>query len=83
MYGSQPYVPCGTPTVYFDENQEGEALERQQQTKLTAWFEFNKKAIAEGAEPGTLPRYLDMPKEHVYDKKLKIWKKKDKDKPVM
>ena len=62
--------------IYFDENQEGEALERQQQTELTAWFEFNKKALAEGAKPGTLPRYVDMPKEHVFDKKLKIWKKR-------
>ena len=64
--------------IYFDENQEGEALERQQQTELTAWFEFNKKALAEGAKPGTLPRYVDMPKEHVFDKKLKIWKKRQR-----
>lgn len=58
--------------IYFNENQEGEALEKQRHTELTALFEFNKKALAEGAKPGTLPRYVDMPKEHVYDKKLKI-----------
>ena len=62
--------------IYFDENQEGEALDKQRHTELTAWFEFNKKALAEGAKPGTLPRYVDMPKEHIYDKKLKIWRKR-------
>jgi len=33
---------------------------------------------AEGAKPGTLPRHVDMPKEHVFDKKLKIWKKRQR-----
>ena len=62
--------------IYFDENQEGEALLKQRHTELTAWFEFNKKSLAEGAQPETLPRYVDMPQEHVYDKKLKIWRKR-------
>ena len=64
--------------IYFDENQEGEALLKQRHTELTAWFEFNKKSLAEGAQPGTLPRYVDMPKEHVFDKKLKIWRKRQR-----
>ena len=57
--------------IYFDESTELEALENQRDTELTAFFDFNKKATDEGKIPEQMPKYVAMPKEHVYDKKKK------------
>ena len=56
--------------VVFDPLAEDEAMERQRQTELTAFFEFN----AENPDQNTL--YVDMPVEHIYDKSKKVWRKR-------
>ena len=58
--------------VTFDENTEEEALERCKDTELTAFFSYNESVPAE--DRPTLPKYVDMPKSHVYDKSKKEWR---------
>ena len=53
--------------VVFDVNSEIEALETQRNTELTAFFEYNKTALEEGTDRSELCRYVDMPKNHVYN----------------
>ena len=60
--------------VYFEEHTEEAALERGRQTELTAFFEFNQQHQQVNA--ATLPKYVDMPDEHVYDTKKKEWRKR-------
>ena len=61
--------------VVFDEDTEMEALENQRDTELTAFFQYNEKVLSEGDKRAEdLPKYVDMPKSHVYDKKNKVWK---------
>ena len=60
--------------VYFEENTEEVALERGQQTELTAFFAFNEEN--QNVIASTLPKYVDMPDLHVYDTKKKEWKKR-------
>ena len=62
--------------VVFDINSEIEALENQRNTELTAFFEYNAAALAEGIERSELCRYVDMPKNHVYSKSTKKWSKR-------
>ena len=64
--------------IFFDENTELEALENQRDTELTAFFDFNKKATEEGRIPEELPKYVAMPKDHVYDRKKKVWRPRKK-----
>ena len=59
--------------IVFDENTEMDALENQRETELTAFFEFNRKAIRQGCAPEELPKYVEMPKKYRYDKKSKEW----------
>ena len=60
--------------VYFEENTEEMALERGQETELTAFFGFNQEH--QGVNASTLPKYVDMPDLHVYDTKKKEWKRR-------
>ena len=62
--------------VVFDMDTEEEALEQQRETELTAFFRFNQSRSNESKE--TLPMYVDMPKMHIYDKKNKEWRIKQK-----
>ena len=56
--------------VVFDEGTEEEALERQRETELTAFFLHN----AEHKEREDVkPTYIDMPKLYRYDKSKKQW----------
>ena len=58
--------------VVFDEGTEEEALERQRETELTAFFEHN--AEHQGQQQGEeQPTYIDMPKLYRYDKSKKQW----------
>ena len=69
--------------VYFDLDTETEALERQRETELTAFFNYNQSVAREHQE--TLPpTYVDMPKTHVYDKRKKEWRprKREGDKTI-
>ena len=58
--------------VVFNEGDEEEAVVKQRKTELTAFFEFNKRTREEAErngldyDPKQMPRYVDMPKEHVY-----------------
>ena len=52
--------------IVFDENTETEALENQRETELTAFFRFNSENLSDTM---TQPKYVDMPKNHVYEKK--------------
>ena len=58
--------------VVFNEGAEEAAIENQKKTELTAFFEFNKRTREEAErkgehyDPKQMPRYVDMPKEHVY-----------------
>ena len=56
--------------IVFDEDTETEALEKQRETELTAFFKFNADC---GVEANDLPKYVDMPKTHVYDMSKKEW----------
>ena len=60
--------------VVFDHDQEIEAMEAQRQTELTAFFDFNSGRLEDGDSPDELPKYADMPKKNVYDKKTKKWR---------
>ena len=57
--------------VVFDEDSETEVLERQRDTELTAFFKFNEQSTL---DPLSLPKYVEMPKKHWYDKSKKTWK---------
>ena len=63
--------------IIFDENTEVEALENQRDTELTAFFKFNEE---NAQDLQSLPKYVDMPKKHWYDKKRKEWKIRKKEK---
>ena len=60
--------------VVFTEGDEEKAAQNQKKTELTAFFEFNRRTREEAERNGTpydpkqMPRYVDMPKEHVYEK---------------
>ena len=58
--------------IVFDEATEEEALERCKDTELTAFFAYNESIQAD--ERIHLPKYVDMPKTHVYDKSKKEWR---------
>ena len=60
--------------IVFDANSESEALESQRNTELTAFFQFNKDALNSGTDMSELCRYVDMPKNHVYNKSTKEWR---------
>ena len=62
--------------VIFDMDTEAEALENQRQTELTAFFDFNQKLRDSTVEIEQMPKYIDMPKGHVYDKSKKEWRKR-------
>ena len=57
--------------IIFDEDTETEALETQRETELTAFFKFNSQSNLDAV---SLPKYVDFPKSHVYDKSKKVWK---------
>ena len=69
--------------VVFDINSEVEALEKQRSTELTAFFKFNEIAMKEGRGADDLPKYVDMPKRHVYDKSKKQWRLRKRGDPVI
>ena len=56
--------------VVFDDGTEDEALEKQRNTELTAFFEFNMSMIND-PDFEKLPKYVDMPEHYRYDKSLK------------
>ena len=58
--------------VVFDMDTEEEALVNQRDTELTAFFDFNRGLAVQ--DPLQKPRYVDMPKGHVYSKKDKEWR---------
>ena len=60
--------------VIFDMDTEAEALERQRNTELTAFFDYNQKN--NGEDRLSMPTYVDMPKSCVYDKSKKEWRKR-------
>ena len=62
--------------IVFDEDTELDALENQRETELTAYFDFNKKSIEQGFDPQKLPKYVEMPEDHRYDTKKKMWIKR-------
>ena len=66
--------------VVFDEGTEEEALERQRETELTAFFQLNSqlKNLGELMDEGNLPAYVDLPKMYRYDKKNKEWIRRKK-----
>ena len=59
--------------VVYDEQTEQEAVEKQKETELTAFFKFNRQ------NPGQQTLYVDMPEDHVYDRAKKAWKKRQRD----
>ena len=61
--------------VIFDEGNEVEALEKQRDTELTAFFDLNQQLekTADGNEDGIMPTYLELPKKFRYDKSKKQW----------
>ena len=60
--------------VVFDEGTEEEALEKQRETELTAFFELNEKLrLDQSLDINSMPRYLDLPKKFRYDKAKKEW----------
>ena len=60
--------------VVFDEGTEEEALERQRETELTAFFDLNERLLNEKVySSDLLPLYVDMPKKFRYDKSKKQW----------
>ena len=64
--------------IIFDEDADEmiESLENQRETELTAFFKFNENARAEGVPSEDLPTYVEMPKEHRYDRSKKQWVKR-------
>ena len=62
--------------MVFDEGTEEEALERQRNTELTAFFELNAKLSAEAGgqlDIQSLPTYVEMPQKYTYNKSKKEW----------
>jgi hypothetical protein len=60
--------------VVFDEGTEEEALEKQRDTELTAFFQLNAKhRESESMDEDLFPTYLDLPKKFRYDKTKKEW----------
>ena len=59
--------------VVFDEGTEEEALEKQRETELTAFFKLNEKLGNEGSESHLMPTYINLPKKFRYDKMKKEW----------
>ena len=60
--------------VVFDEGNEEEALEKQRDTELTAFFRLNEKLEqSEDLEENYLPSYIELPKKYRYDKSKKEW----------
>ena len=62
--------------MVFDEGTEEEALERQRNTELTAFFEVNAKLSAEAGgqlDIQSLPTYVEMPQKYTYNKSKKEW----------
>ena len=62
--------------MVFDEGTEEEALERQRNTELTAFFELNAKLSAEARgqlDIQSLPTYVEMPQKYTYNKSKKEW----------
>ena len=62
--------------VIFDADTEAEALENQRQTELTAFFDYNKSLLDSNTDRDEMPKYIDMPKGHVYDKSKKEWRRR-------
>ena len=63
--------------VVFDVHSETEALENQRNTELTAFFDYNRVALdVEGLDRSELCKYVDMPKNHVYNKTSKKWRRR-------
>ena len=63
--------------VVFDINTEMEALERQRDTELTAFFTYNQGLNDNDPKP----MYMEMPEGHVYDKKEKEWRIRKRGEP--
>ena len=60
--------------VVFDEGTEEEALEKQRETELTAFFQLNEKLREEeGIDIHSMSTYVDLPKKFRYDKSEKKW----------
>ena len=61
--------------VVFDEGNEEEALERQRETELTAFFKLNEnlKTNQDPIDNVILPIYTELPKKFRYDKSKKEW----------
>ena len=58
----------------FDEGTEEEALERQRETELTAFFQLNSELVrGEATDIQSLPIYVELPKKFRYDKSKKKW----------
>ena len=51
-------------------------MESQRQTELTAFFEYNKGIADSNTDTNEMPRYIDMPKGHVYDRSKKEWRRR-------
>ena len=60
--------------IVFDAEAEIDALENQRDTELTAFFSYNREARENGESLEDLPKYVDMPKSHVFSKKT--WRKR-------
>ena len=60
--------------IVFEPDAEMDALENQRDTELTAFFRNNQVERENGTSSIDLPRYVDMPKTHVYAKK--VWSKR-------
>ena len=56
--------------VVFDEGNEEEVIEKQRNTELTNFFEYNK------AFPNTDEKYVDFPKKFTWDNVNKVWKRR-------
>ena len=60
--------------VVFDEGTEVEALEKQRETELTAFFSLNEKLLGKkDPDLQSMLSYVDMPKKFRYDKAKKEW----------
>lgn len=57
--------------IVFEENKENDALEKNHDTTLTAWFKLNQI----DPEANNI-KYINIPKYYTYDRQSKIWKKK-------
>jgi hypothetical protein len=61
--------------VVFDEGTEQEALEKQRETELTAFFKLNERLreSKDSSEGNILPTYIDLPKKYRYETTKKEW----------